>query len=249
MPPSGAGPRILITVRRLAHDAPADVVDRHARSLGCYTDAVREAGGEPHLVAPGDPMPDRYDGVLLAGGADVHPRHFGQPIHEAVGASLTIDEARDALELEVARRALDDDVPVLGICRGVQVLNVAAGGTVWQDLSLAGIDPADHDQHGRLEAWELGHDVVVEQGSRLAEIVGEGVVGVNTFHHQAVDLPARGFLVTARAPDGTVEGLESRCNRFALGVQWHPERLVTHHPLHRRLFAALVNAARDGRGR
>lgn len=244
MHPDNHRPRILVTARRAAAGADAATVERIAASARLYAEAVRTAGGEPILVAAGDPIPNRYDGVLLSGGADVHPRYYGQAIEESVRATLTIDDARDAMELPLARAALDADLPMLCICRGVQTLNVASGGTLWQDISLAGKDPSAHNQEGRFESWEYGQEVTVEPGSRLAAIVGEGTVGVNTFHHQAVRDPAPGFHITARSPDGIPEGLESGQHRFVVGVQWHPERLVSHHLIHRALFGRFVEAAR-----
>jgi putative glutamine amidotransferase len=237
-------PRILVTARRTPPDADAATVERYTRSRRYYTDAVRAAGGEPLVVAAGDPIPETFDGVLFSGGADVHPRYYGQAIDESVRATLTIDDERDALEISLARRALDGEVPIFCICRGVQLINVAAGGTLWQDLSLAAVDATAHYQDGRLESWEIAHPAEVEAHTALAGIVGHGAVGVNTFHHQAVATPAPGFRVTARAPDGTVEGLESTEHRFVVGVQWHPERMVTHHAVQRRLFERLVAASR-----
>lgn len=243
MPPDR--PRILVTGRRASASADKGTIDKYARSAQFYADAVSMSGGEPLVVRPGDPVPEHYDGLLLSGGADVHPRYYGQTIDESVRGTLTIDDARDAMELEVAGRALDADLPTLCICRGVQLINVAAGGTLWQDLSLATVDPRTHFQEGRLESWEIAHDVTVDGGTRLAEIIGEGALGVNTYHHQAVASPAPGFRVVARAADGTVEALESERHRCVIGVQWHPERMVSHHPRHRRLFARLVAAARE----
>ncbi|HET8679632.1 MAG TPA: gamma-glutamyl-gamma-aminobutyrate hydrolase family protein, partial [bacterium] len=104
-----------------------------------------------------------------------------------------------------------------------------------------------HFQEGRLETWEAGHDVAVDAGTRLAEMIGDGSVGVNSYHHQAVRDPAPGFRVVARAEDGTVEALESERHSCVIGVQWHPERMVSHHPLQRRLFSRLVEAARRRR--
>ncbi len=236
-------PRILVTGRRIPRDAAVAIVERYTRSARYYADAVRAAGGHPITLAAGDPIPEPFDGVLFSGGADVHPRYYGEVIDESVRETLTIDDERDALEIPLARRALDADVPVFCICRGVQLINVAAGGTLWQDLSLAAVDPRAHYQDGRFETWEVAHQAAVETETALERIVGRAV-GVNTYHHQAVAAPAPGFRVTAHAPDGTVEGLESTQHRFVVGVQWHPERMVSHHPLHRRLFERLVSAAR-----
>lgn len=244
MRPNGTHPRILITTRTPKPDADAAAVARIQESAEFYANAVRMADGEPIMIKAGDAVPSAFDGLLLSGGADIHPRFYGQSIDAVVRETLTIDDPRDALELPLARRALRDDLPILCICRGAQVINVAAGGTLWQDLSLAGVSPPRHNQDGRLEYWEYGHEVRVDAGSRLAALVGGGSVGVNTYHHQAVADPASGFAVTARAADGTIEGIESREHRFVVGVQWHPERLVGHHAVHRGLFQGLVDAVR-----
>ncbi|MDR7483077.1 MAG: gamma-glutamyl-gamma-aminobutyrate hydrolase family protein [Armatimonadota bacterium] len=214
------------------------------RAAACYADAVREAGGDPILVAPGDPLPTAVDGVLLSGGVDVHPRHYGQAVDPGAASTLAVDEPRDLMELDLVRHVLDRDTPLLGICRGAQVLNVAAGGTLWQDLSLAGVDPRRHDQDGWRPDWDAAHGVTVERSSRLGDAVGVGALGVNSFHHQAVAAPAPGFCIVARADDGTVEGVESTRHRFVVGVQWHPERMAARHAVQRRLFAALVAATR-----
>ncbi len=240
----GDRPRILVTVRRPPRGADAAALERAAASARLYADAVQMAGGEPVPVGAGDPIPEEYDGLLLTGGVDIHPRYYGQAIDESVQATLTIDEARDAMEIPLVSHALEADLPTLCICRGIQTLNVAAGGTLWQDVSLAGVDPTAHDQDGRLEPWECAHDAVVDPGTLLAEMLGDGAVGVNTFHHQAVCEVAPGFRVTARAPDGIIEAIESAQHRFVVGVQWHPERLVMHHARHRRPFARLVETAR-----
>ena len=243
--PSNHQPRILVTVRRLPEDADAATTEKYTRSRQAYAGAVRAAGGQPILLAAGDPVPEAFDGLLFSGGADVHPRYYGQTIDESVRETLTIDDARDAMEIPLATRALEADVPIFSICRGVQLINVAAGGTLWQDLSLAPVDPIVHFQDAGLELWEIGHQVAVDSGTQLTQILGTGEVGVNSYHHQAVATPAPGFRVTAQAADGTVEGLESTRHRFVVGVQWHPERMVSHHPLHRRLFERLVTAARS----
>jgi putative glutamine amidotransferase len=242
--PDATRPAILVTIRTAKAGADAATVARIHESAEFYANAVRMAGGDPILLRAGDPVPARFDGLLLSGGADVHPRFYGQAIDDGIRETLTIDDARDALEMPLARRALHDDLPILCICRGAQVINVAAGGTLWQDLSLAGISPPHHNQDGRLSYWEYGHEVRVDARSRLETLVGAGTVGVNTYHHQAVADPAPGFVVTARAADGTVEGIESTAHRFVVGVQWHPERLVRHHAVHRGLFEGFVDAAR-----
>jgi len=164
-------PRILITVRRaLNGELPA----RLARSIKFYADAVYAAGGDPVVIAAGDPMPDRYDGLLLAGGADVHPRHYGQPIDTHIEQTLTIDDARDALELPLTRSALENDVPMLCICRGIQLINVAAGGTLWQDLSLAGSTPP---RTIRTAGWRRGRSRIRRPSTPVAGWRTSSVVG------------------------------------------------------------------------
>jgi putative glutamine amidotransferase len=218
-----------------------------------YSDAVEAAGGEPVPLFPGsaaspDALLDDLDGLILTGGRDVHPAHYGQPLREGLGVEL--DEARDALEIPLARRALDRDLPVLGICRGVQVMNVAAGGTLHQDITLAGIPRGTHNQREATPEPPKDaavHEIAVTPGSRLAGILDTTRIGVNTFHHQTIDRPARQFSVVARSvewhADGVIEAVEVAGRSFALGVQWHPERMWRRVPACARLFAALVTAA------
>lgn len=209
-----------------------------------YIRAVKQAGSvEVDLLNPGagvspERILDEIHGLLLPGGVDVHPRHYGQAPHPLLGQ---VDEERDALELPLVQEALRQDIPILAICRGIQVLNVAAGGTLFQDLSLAGVDPSRH--RTTEPEWGVAHRVSLPGGSLLRAIVGVEEMGVNSFHHQAVDRLAPGFVVTAWSEDGVVEAIESTEHRFALGVQWHPERMVEHHPLQLRIFEAFLSAA------
>jgi len=219
-------------------------------ALAWYREAVAAAGGVPVVLRTGEVSPDDADAVdalVLAGGGDIHPHRYGQEVDPRVADTLEVDEARDAFELAVVARALDRDLPVLGICRGVQLLNVALGGTLVQDLSLLGVERARHNQRGRLPMWEAAHDVRVAGHSALRRLLGETVVPVNSFHHQAVDRPAPELAVVAEAFDGVVEAVEHPERRFLVGVQWHPERMVRHAPAQRRLFEALVAAATEAR--
>jgi len=229
------------------------ITGRDPQHVKDYCDAVEAAGGEPAPLFPGaqaspEALLDDLDGLILTGGRDVHPAHYGQPLREGLGVEL--EEARDALEIPLARRALDRDLPMLGICRGVQVMNVAAGGTLHQDITLAGIPRGTHNQREIKPEPPLDaavHEIAVAHGSRLAGILGATRIGVNTFHHQTIDRPATQFSVVARSvesqADGVIEAVEVAGRSFALGVQWHPERMWRRVPACARLFAALVTAA------
>jgi len=184
---------------------------------------------------------ERLHGLLLAGGVDVHPRHYGEAIHEKCGE---IDEARDTVELALARWALAEGLPILAICRGIQVLNVAAGGTLYQDIASQVPNSLKHDYWPDYPRNYLPHQVTVNGDSHLAAILGQRRVGVNSMHHQAVKDLAPRFKVVARTSDGLVEAIEDQDHPFALGVQWHPEELMEDGPLMRRLFDAFVSAAR-----
>ncbi len=213
------------------------------KGYGNYIKAVRQAGGEPVTAAPGctiDAMLDGVDAVLVPGGTDIHPNRFGeQPVPEL----LEPDLPRDELELSLLRRALARDVPVLAICRGHQVLNVAMGGRLQQHI------PGDgHRAHAEPPHESRFHAVAVHEGSVLADLIGAGTRSVNSRHHQAVrsEMLGEGLLPSAISPDGVIEGIESPAHRFVLGVQWHPERPEVIEAF-RPLFSALVEAARETR--
>ena len=214
-----------------------------------YCRALELAGGAPILI----PLLEdeqalqgiygRLDGLLLAGGGDVEPRHFGQ---ERLAKLAGVDHPRDRVELLLIRRAFEDDLPTLAICRGVQMLAVALGGTLVQDIpaQIPGALRHNFPDHPRNY---LAHEVVAESGSHLADLLGAERTGVNSFHHQSVqDVPST-LRVTAHAPDGVVEAVEAPTRRFMLGVQWHPEDLVGNDPKMTRLFAALVETAASSR--
>lgn len=224
-----------------------------------YSAGVAAAGGLPVLVpcvAGGSGEPDggdpalvaetvtRLDGLLLTGGRDVDPRHYGEPPRQGLGE---IDPAKDALELAAVAAARSRGLPILGICRGIQMLAVAFGGSLVQDLLAAVPGAIQHEQ--RLDKRKPSHQVEVAAGSRLAAIVGQpGALWVNSGHHQAVRRVPDGFRVSATAPDGVVEAMEATDPRFGLvlGVQWHPESLWRHDEAALRLFRALVEAAATG---
>jgi putative glutamine amidotransferase len=210
-----------------------------------YVRSVERAGGVPLVLPPSPPasaraLVARLDGLLLSGGSDVDPALYGAAPHPAVKG---VARDRDEFELALAREALERDRPLLAICRGHQVLNVATGGTLVQDIPSEIGRAVDHDPEA--ERWETAHHVQILQGTRLREILGRDEVAVNSFHHQAVAALGRGLVVSARSgPDGVVEGIEAPDRRFALGVQWHPEGFWREEIGFHGLFAALAEASR-----
>lgn len=213
-----------------------------------YARAVETAGGLPVILPYLDDenikaVFTHFDGVLLSGGGDVEPGRFG----ESVQAELTsVVPERDRTELTVATEALRLGLPVLGICRGAQVLNVAYGGTLYQDLPTQRPEMRGHSQ--TLPRSETVHGVSVAEGSRLAACHGRLDLKVNSFHHQAVKDLAAGLKASAWADDGLIEGFEDP-GRPVLGVQWHPECLWEGRPEHLGPFVELVRHAASGPGR
>jgi putative glutamine amidotransferase len=192
-----------------------------------YVRSLEQAGGLPLIVAPGRPEEaalylERVMGLVLTGGSDVDPALFGEAPHPAL---RRVVPERDAFEIALCREAVRRDLPVLAICRGQQVLNVALGGTLYQDIASEVPGALAHRADG--ERWETSHEVVLAPGTRLRSVLGGDRFAVNSFHHQAVRDVAPGLIVSARSPvDSIIEGLESPTHRFVLGVQWHPEDFV-----------------------
>jgi putative glutamine amidotransferase len=212
-----------------------------------YVRSVEAAGGLPLVLAPGKPgdagdLLGRVSGLMLTGGGDVDPQAYGEVPHPKLGRVIP---ERDAFELALVRTALERGLPVLAICRGQQVLNVATGGTLVQDIPSQLPGANDHDPDA--ERWAMAHAVNILPGTRLRAILGADTVAVNSFHHQAVKDPGRGVVVSARAEDGVVEGIEVPGQPFAVGVQWHPEAFWDHGREFQPLFAALVEASRERR--
>lgn len=208
-----------------------------------YVHAVRSAGGEPVILPPAlDDAPatlaGMLDGILLSGGVDIDPRHFGEDPHPKLGS---IDPERDEFELALVRGALQGGTPVLAICRGVHVLNVAAGGNLFQDIPSQLAGAIKHRQDA--PRYHPSHRVTVERHTKLAGMVGAGDVLVNSFHHQAVRDLAPDFAVSARASDGVIEGIESTRDLFVVGVQWHPESMIDVDAAMLEVFAAFVAEA------
>jgi gamma-glutamyl-gamma-aminobutyrate hydrolase PuuD len=211
-----------------------------------YVASVEQAGGEVRVL-DFDESPDevvrQIDGLVLTGGGDVDPALYGEPRHASVQDA---EPGRDRFEIDLTRRAVAADLPILAICRGAQVLNVARGGSLHQHVPDVSDGSVAHRQTESGRATT--HPIRIEAGSRLADIVGPGDLDVNAFHHQAVDRLGRGLRAVAWASDGIVEGIEGDGDALYLGVQWHVETL-THFPRHARLFEALVDAASGRRER
>jgi putative glutamine amidotransferase len=220
-----------------------------------YLHAVQQAGGIPLLLPPQlteaswQALSSHMDALILTGGGDVEPARYGAA---ADPATTDVSPARDALELALTRRALEEQRPILAICRGIQVLNVALGGTLAQDLAGAGTDGIAHAQKEPRD--QPTHPVrIAVEGTRLGRIVGAAELAVNSFHHQAIARVGHRLREVAWAPDGVVEAVELvETARFVIGVQWHPEELVERDAAARALFAAVVETAsarRQGRAR
>jgi len=220
------------------------VSDRIQAVAEDYVDALRWAGAVPVLVPSnlgGDGVRElapRLAGVVLTGGPDVDPVHFGEEPLPGLG---DIDPVRDEAEMALCRAAMEDDLPLLAICRGIQVLNVALGGKVIQDLEGAGIKGLlQHDV--KTFRSGPGHSVTVRDNTRLRAIVGVDTLRVNSAHHQAVGEVAPGLSICAVAPDGVVEAVEHPRRRFLMGVEWHPERAYLHDSAQAAILKAFVEA-------
>jgi putative glutamine amidotransferase len=220
--------------------------DPHAPRFGLnqsYVHAVARAGAAPLLIPllAGETLLralyDRIDGLLLPGGEDVDPNHYGESIHDRCGA---ISAIRDQVELALVRWAMDDGKPLLAICRGIQVLNVALGGSLYQDIQAQVPGAQRHDWYPGYPRDYPAHPVEIAPHTRLVHLIGGGPLPVNSLHHQSVKEAAPGLTVTAWAPDGIVEAVEAGEHPFALGVQWHPEELAPGDARAQRLFDALV---------
>lgn len=210
-----------------------------------YVDGVVQAGGIP-VVLPAvaevaEEMAQSIDGLLLCGGTDLDPSYYGEEPIPELGETLP---ERDAFEMAILKHALKRGTPVFGICRGLQVLNVALGGTLYQDLpSQVGGGSIAHRQ--QMPKWQWTHEVEVDGDSQMAKIMESTELRVNSYHHQGIKDLADGLLVVARASDGVVEGIESPnlSEHWLLGVQWHAEAMRDVGSEHRRLFEAHVAAA------
>ncbi|MCP9455697.1 MAG: gamma-glutamyl-gamma-aminobutyrate hydrolase family protein [Nitrospira sp.] len=211
-----------------------------------YIRAIEELGGIPlilPLVAASrarSRLLDCVDGLLITGsGPDLPPHLYGE--RQRYRFPL-VSERRADFELEIIRQARLRDLPLLGICGGMQTVNVACGGSLYQDIPAQLEKPLNHRQ--KTKATRVFHPVVVAPKSLLRRIVGQSMLLVNSSHHQSVKRVAPSLIVSATAPDGVVEAIESPSSRFFLGVQWHPEFLFDRYEAHKKLFLALLRAAR-----
>jgi putative glutamine amidotransferase len=216
------------------------------RAMADYLESVRRSGGEPleldyHRDSPEDVV-GRADGLLLTGGGDVDPQLYGETPHATFHAS---EEGRDAYEVALTRAAVDAGLPIFAICRGMQVLNVALGGTLIQDIPSMVNGAVNHAVNE--PRFAIAHEVWVASGTRLDTLMGEKLDGetcqVNSRHHQAVKIVAPGWEVSGTAPDGVIEAIEQPGDQFRVAVQWHPENFWRTGEF-RELFEAFIDAAR-----
>ena len=209
-----------------------------------YIRAIKEFGGIPRTLYPGI-SEDAYtdiDGLLLTGGPDIDPSYYGEEVHE----TTDIEPDRDELELLLFKRSMEKTLPIFGICRGIQVMNVAMGSSLYQDIPSQFTDHLTHKiVENEDDSW---HDIKIQSGSLLSQITCDRVAKVNSRHHQAVKVIGKGFVVTAQSKDGIIEAMENRSKQFVLGVQYHPERMIETSDFreHRRkLFEAFIQAASE----
>ncbi len=209
-----------------------------------YTTAILNAGGLPVLIPVEFPITalqylrESFDGVFLIGGGDVAIERFGGKIHPSISLP---NHARDFLEIEITKYAIETVWPILGICRGIQSMNVALGGTLYTDIADQVPNTVRHNCTKETPRNQAVHTVQLKSQSRLGEIYGKTSLDVNSFHHQAIHTVAALFTPVGMTPDGLIEAVEIHDHRFAIGVQWHPE-CMQDNPDQIKLFAAFVKA-------
>ncbi len=213
-----------------------------------YVTALASVGAAPVLIplltddAALRALFESLDGVFIPGGVDMDPGSYGCDRHELCG---TTDLPRDRVELLFAKWAAEEGKPVLGVCRGMQVLNVAAGGSLHQDTTVHYANAIKHDYYptAGFARDYLAHDAFVVPDTRLHGIVGMDTIRINSMHHQGIERLGRNLVVSATAPDGLAEAIEGDGDTFLIGVQWHPEMLIDSDPGARALFRSFVEAA------
>jgi putative glutamine amidotransferase len=230
------------------HDAAGMHAPRFSLNQS-YAKAVEAAGGIPILIPQIEEAErlrriyEMLDGILLPGGLDIHPKYYGQEPHPALDPT---DLGLDFVETTIIPWALEDDMPVMGICRGEQVLNVVMGGTLIQDIYTQYSTTIDHRESFKRRIRDfLAHDIAIDPDSRLRTLAGEDRIWVNTSHHQAVDRVAPGLRATAWSPDGIVEGVEAPERRFLMAVQCHPEEMWRKHAWARKMFKTFVDTSAE----
>ncbi len=237
-------PLIGITGRK---DQSARLVSVPMVSVGeSYVRAIHKVGGTPVILPPVMQPEDwatllrRLDGILFSGGEDISPEHYNESPTEWMGG---VDIERDASELKLVPLALQQNIPILGICRGHQVLNVALEGTLFQDMPSQIPGVGDHAYMPARPLETLIHPVTITAESKLAKILGHTTFEVNSAHHQSVHKAGRGLVVVAHSPDGIIEATEMPGHHFCVSVQWHPEAMVKITETMWPLFKAFVDAA------
>lgn len=208
-----------------------------------YISAIKEFGGSPLTLYPSisDFKLDDIDGLLLTGGGDIHPDNFDAEWHPTL---KYVDEDRDALEIPLCQEAIAANLPVFGICRGIQIMSIAMGGSLYQDIPSE--FPKEASCQAQVDDIDSRHIIEIEPESRLSRIIGKRTDEVNSAHHQAVREKGEGFEVVARTKEGIIEAMENKSKRFVLGVQYHPERMIETADFleHRcKLFEAFIEAA------
>jgi putative glutamine amidotransferase len=227
----------------------ADYREGSGRPIYCinraYSQALEHAGGVPVLIpmindlATLHALLERLDGILFSGGADIQPVHYDEDPHPLLG---TVDQQLDELELTIARWALQENMPILGICRGMQLINVALGGTLYQDVDALASPTIKHNKR-EMPRNTIIHSIQIEEGSKWEKIFGAREIWVNSLHHQAVKEPGRGVLISGRAEDGIAELLEVPEKHFVAAAQGHPEEIYMHEPIWANLFSAFVESS------
>lgn len=212
---------------------------------GDYVYAVERAGGIPVILPRCESQAvlreliGKLDGILISGGHDVDPSSYQETLRDCCG--YVVPE-RDTMDLTVIRTALDKNLPILAICRGIQILNAALGGTIWQDIQKEG-GYERHSFGNAVSREQAVHPVALAEGSILHQIYGKSTVMVNSFHHQAVRMPAKDAVITAVSPDGVTEAMELPGDAFVVAVQWHPEMMFDSAE-QKQLFSAFVEACK-----
>jgi putative glutamine amidotransferase len=241
----GVPTQTLQSIDGIPEDLPHSWVMNHR-----YYTALAQAGAAPVMIPLLVQQPaalravyDSLDAVFIAGGVDVDPSSYGEPLDELCGRT---DLDRDRVEIQFARWARADGKPLFGLCRGLQIMNVAAGGSLYQDCMehYRGSIKHDYFPTAGYARDHLAHTIRIGRGSRLHDAFGEAESWINSMHHQGLKRVADGLVPTAWAPDGLIEALEAPGEAYAVGVQWHPEMMVDTHPGTRRLFEGFIEAAR-----